>query len=574
MMLDAALAYAEQGWQVFPLHTPDAQGRCSCRKDCGRDNGKHPRTINGKDAATTDESAIKNWWDTWEDANIGVVTGTISGIVVVDIDPRHNGGETFKTLLEKYGHLDEKMWANTGGGGWHLYFKHPGFNVKSRANALGPGVDIKGDGGYVAAPPSLHASGKRYDWGDENIIPPTMPAWLIGLLQESAPAQPFSTDTSDIPDGARNETLTSLAGSMRRRGMSAEAMYAALSIENESRCKPPLPDVDVRKIAASVANYKPDDPPYIYPTKTLQDGERPDGIYFVNEKSSDLRRLYEQGMTGGLSTGIAALDWYYTVKKKQWTVVTGIASHGKTAVLDTVLHNLADFHGWRIAITSVENQPIERHEAQLISIHTGQPFAKGDIPRMSIQMLEPAEKWLSEHFVFVLPDEGGCSVNGILERVLWVHQNGFPLDGVVIDPWNELEHRRPAGMNETEYVSLCLTRMRHFARTYDMHLWLVAHPTKLNKDIKTGKYPVPTLYDISGSAHFRNKADMGFSVWRDELDMNSPSEVYIQKVRFRECGRVGKVDLYFDPISGRFNETRREFNFTDEAKEQSVWKET
>jgi twinkle protein len=89
----------------------------------------------------------------------------------------------------------------------------------------------------------------------------------------------------------------------------------------------------------------------------------------------------------------------------------------------------------------------------------------------------------------------------------------------------------------------------------EKHLWLVAHPTKLTKDPKQGTYPVPTLYDISGSAHFRNKADMGLSVWRDVMNEHSPTEVHVQKVRFRECGRIGKCELYFDVVSGRFTET-------------------
>jgi twinkle protein len=232
----------------------------------------------------------------------------------------------------------------------------------------------------------------------------------------------------------------------------------------------------------------------------------------------------------------------------------GMPSHGKSAVLDTILHNLVELHGWKIAITSIENQPLERHAAQLIAIHEGLPFGEGDVPRMDAATMERGLAWLDEHFVFILPDEGGCSVGGILDCVAWTDAQGFVTQGVVIDPWNELEHKRPAGMNETEYVSQSLTRLRRFARMKEKHLWLVAHPTKLQPDVKTGEYPVPNLYHISGSAHFRNKADMGISVWRDMLNESSPTEVYIQKVRFRECGKVGKVELYFNVVSGRFDE--------------------
>ena len=556
MMLDAALSYAEMEWKLFPLHTPTSQG-CSCNKPACSDVGKHPRTMNGLLDATDDPRKIQEWWEMWPDANIGVATGATSGFVVLDIDPRHGGTQSITALQNQHGQFTEKVYAQTGGGGWHLLFKHPGFRVRNIQNStrLGVGIDVRGDGGYIVVSPSLHVSGNRYQWGNEFDTLPEMPAWLVALLNEPQPAQTFSGEGEPIIEGARNNALTSLAGSMRRRGMTEEAIYAALSVENEQRCNPPLPDRDVRKIAHSVSRYAPDDPVHVFPERTAMDGERPDGVYFVRELADDIRDLYHNGMRGGLSTGIASLDWFYTVKPGQWTVVTGIPSHGKTAVLDTVLHNLAETHNWRIAITSIENQPLQRHAAQLMAIHVGQPFGKGDVERMSESAMEHAMKWLDEHFVFILPDEGGCSVSGILDCVSWADESGFQTQGVVIDPWNELEHKRPVGMNETEYVSQSLTRMRRFARMKEKHLWLVAHPTKLTKDPKQGTYPVPTLYDISGSAHFRNKADMGLSVWRDVMNEHSPTEVHVQKVRFRECGRIGKCELYFDVVSGRFTET-------------------
>lgn len=556
-MLDAALSYAELGFKVFPLHTPDPLGSCSCHRDCGN-VGKHPRTMNGLSDATTDEQQIRKWWGMWPDANIAIATGAASGFIVLDIDPRHGGTDSITALQQQYGQFAEKVWANTGGGGWHLLFAHPGQRIGNIQNSsrLGAGIDVRGDGGYIVACPSLHASGNQYSWGEEITVPlPELPPWLLALLlSPSVGTQAASVDGA-IPDGQRNATLTSLAGSMRRRGMSEEAIYSALAVENEQRCSPPLPEMDVRKIAHSIARYAPDDPVHVFPTNTTMDGERPEGVYFVREIANDIRDLYRQGMRGGLTTGLPALDWYYTVKLGQWTVVTGMPGHGKTAVLDTILHNLTFTHDWKIAVTSIENQPLERHAAQLMAIHAGQPFGQGDIPRMSEAAMEHAMQWLDEHFVFILPDEGGCTVGGILDRVQWADDSGFKTNGVVIDPWNELEHKRPANMNETEYVSQSLTRMRRFARMKNKHLWLVAHPTKLQKDIKTGTYPVPTLYDISGSAHFRNKCDMGISVWRDVMNEASPTEVYVQKVRFRECGRPGKCDLYFDVVTGRFQET-------------------
>ena len=117
---------------------------------------------------------------------------------------------------------------------------------------------------------------------------------------------------------------------------------------------------------------------------------------------------------------------------------------------------------------------------------------------------------------------------------------------------NELDHSRPNNQTETEYISSALTKIRQFARTYKVHVWLVAHPAKLYKD-KDGKYPVPTPYDISGSAHYRNKADNAITVWRNVgHDDQTVSDIHVQKIRFKEVGKVGLVSLRYDPISGDF----------------------
>jgi twinkle protein len=226
---------------------------------------------------------------------------------------------------------------------------------------------------------------------------------------------------------------------------------------------------------------------------------------------------------------------------------------GKSAVLDAMLVNLALQHGWRFTVCSPENQPLQRHAAALMEIWAGQAFSRGSVLRMDKETKDAAKTWLAQHFTFILPDEADCTLPGILDLVGQV-KDQHTIDGVVIDPWNELEHRRPAGMSETEYTSQALSKMRRFARFEDVHLWLVAHPTKLQKDVKLGTYPVPTLYDISGSAHFRNKADMGLSVWRDVSNERSATEIHVQKVRFRECGRIGNAGLYFDRDTGRYSE--------------------
>ena len=265
-LLEAALSYVQRGWAVCPLFAPNEQGACDCNKtvngkapdDPEHPIGKHPRTRNGLLNATTKEKAVRNWWGLlFPGANVAILTGSVSGLVVLDVDSRHGGGETLAELERANGPLPSTISAITGSGGQHYYFEHPGVDVRNSAGKLGAGLDIRGDGGYVVAPPSLHASGRRYEWeayGDPADVPlAAVPPWLLKMLVEPE-RRNGQTIGEVIPEGQRNGTLASIAGSLRRRGSSEAVIYAALEAENQERCHPPLSEDEVRKIAGSVAN--------------------------------------------------------------------------------------------------------------------------------------------------------------------------------------------------------------------------------------------------------------------------------------------------------------------------------
>jgi hypothetical protein len=178
-MGEAALAYAARDWCVFPVYETAARGHCACGRDCGRDAGKHPRwhredLRHGLKDATRKPDVICRWWTRWPDANIAVRTG--DGLLVVDVDGPE--GEAALAALEaRYGTLPPTRTQRTGReGGRHLFFTSAfGHTIGSRS--LGPGLDLKADGGYVVVAPSRHASGRQYTWLSDCAAVPLPPSW-------------------------------------------------------------------------------------------------------------------------------------------------------------------------------------------------------------------------------------------------------------------------------------------------------------------------------------------------------------------------------------------------------------
>lgn len=252
--VEHAILYARRGWPVLPLHSIKA-GVCTCgNRECGS-AGKHPRTRHGHKDATIEETVIRQWWSKYPDANIGIVTGKASGLVVVDIDPRNGGDVSFTELCEGY-EVPNTLCAKTGGGGRHLVFSYPDDieKVKGRSNALGDGVDVKADGGYIVAAPSVHYCGECYEWVDGDAFVTPMPEWLRNLI--IAPEKKGDKGRYDeVTEGKRNDYLASVAGKYKKSGVANGDMYRLLQEENQMQCQPPLCDDEVRRIALSVSRY-------------------------------------------------------------------------------------------------------------------------------------------------------------------------------------------------------------------------------------------------------------------------------------------------------------------------------
>lgn len=278
-----------------------------------------------------------------------------------------------------------------------------------------------------------------------------------------------------------------------------------------------------------------------------------DGLYTSEDLWEAALDLYRMGLRPGESTGWPTVDKYYTVRPCEMTVLTGMPASGKSTWLDALAVNLYLQHEWKIAFCSPENWPIQRHMASIAEKLIEKPFATNTFscPRMSEEEFRRAiEKINGAFFWTQLPDDS-MDFDGVLD-VMQAAISRHGVKGVVLDPWNELEYHRPAHLSETQFVSQALGKIRRFARMNNVHVWIVAHPAKPKKN-EDGTYPVPRLYDISGSAHWFNKADNGVAVHRENAESNDV-QIYVQKIRFREVGQLGRIDMRFIKDSGTFIE--------------------
>ena len=263
-MKEAALTYARRGWAVFPLHSPLGKG-CSCRKgaECSSP-GKHPRTDNGLKDASTDDAQVSEWWSRWPNANIGIVTGERSGLLVVDLDDHGHGSgaASLQELSSRYGAVPSTLTARTGSG-IHLYFKHPGKAINNSVRKIGAGIDVRCDGGYVVAAPSRHASGQVYGWIDPERALADVPVWLLEGMATQVAAKEGSPTTrksersdSLLHEGKRNDGLFRIACELRgQQAMDEVQLRPVLHEMNMQLCVPPLPTSEVDSIVQSACKF-------------------------------------------------------------------------------------------------------------------------------------------------------------------------------------------------------------------------------------------------------------------------------------------------------------------------------
>jgi hypothetical protein len=250
LLTKAALDYRRLGWSVIPIAP----------------RGKQPlvrwQVYQHRQPHAPE---VSDWFRQWPDANLAIVTGVVSGLVVLDVDPRHGGDASLRELERRHGPIAETVEVRSGGGGRHLYFHHSGEIIRNRVG-IAPGLDLRGDGGYVVAPPSVHASGEPYRWErspDVCRLAP-LPRWVSEAAESESPrGHPVShwrrLLRDGVGEGERNNTIASLAGHLLRHGVDPEVATELLLAWNAARCRPPLASEEVVRTLQSIARLHQED---------------------------------------------------------------------------------------------------------------------------------------------------------------------------------------------------------------------------------------------------------------------------------------------------------------------------
>ena len=270
-----------------------------------------------------------------------------------------------------------------------------------------------------------------------------------------------------------------------------------------------------------------------------------EGIFTAADVKDELLVLFENGLQQGAVLHMGELDRLLSVEVGRLMVVTGIPGDGKSEFLDEMAIRLWRYYDWRCAWFSPENFPVTLHHPKLIEKLIGKRFIKTMMSRME---LDAAVEYLSRNFFDILPEED-YQVDTILEKAeTLVRRKGIRV--FILDPYNCLEHQIPTGQSETQYISEFLEKLRSFAKRKQVLVILAAHPTKMKRDPLTKQFPVPTMYDISGSAAFFNKADFGIAIERDRN--KEVTRIHVQKVKFRHLGQPGIASFMYNYHNGRF----------------------
>lgn len=474
LFLCAARGYAARGWPVFPC----------------KPGTKVPAIAGGCHSAFTDpEKITRTWgWDKEKHPNIAIATGELSGILVVDLDnkkPDENGHEQFSALCHELGvqpHEIDTYFVDTPTGGRHLYFEHPGFGFYiGNRTRIRPGIDLRGDGGYVVAPPSCDEQGERfYKLAPEQLAVLPLPPALLNFLKnrESSSTTPkLSTgQTKDllVVEGQRNDYLMRVAGALRRPGLHEDALSAALIAQNHAVCSPPLPDHEVERIAQNVARYEPSSP-------VTPGDEKPVALSALIIKGRDLVNelfdfLGDKSKVKGLPTGLPAFDTLLGGGKRvgELTAWHAEAKTGKNSLWHKFMHMWLE-QGIPIGYASREIAPATEVLPNLLSLHTQTNVWKAELTdERRALYLETLEKWP----IYFAPGRGAMGIPEIKEWIVALRAHG------VKHFWFDHLHFMLEDPEDHKVAAKFIRDLKVIAQETQVHVDIIIQPNRVEEGKK------------------------------------------------------------------------------------------
>ena len=268
-----------------------------------------------------------------------------------------------------------------------------------------------------------------------------------------------------------------------------------------------------------------------------------DGIQELIDVEASLDEIFEHGFEQGATFGIPTLDDILSIKTGLLHIVTGVPSHGKSFFLNYLLIKLNLIHDWKVAFFSPEFYPVSHHIAQTIETFGGKRFCKDNY---SEGVYEKMKEYLCRNMFWIDPND--TDINSVMERAKYlVRKKGIKV--LVIDPFNALTDKERKNQKQDEYISEFLQKLRWFGRKYDIAIFIVMHPTKLQK-LDNGLYPVCDLYNCKGASEINDKADVGLTVWRNKEE--EYAEIHVTKMKFRNLGKNGHATFKFNINNGRY----------------------
>jgi hypothetical protein len=509
--------YATHGFAVMPLHSVDTVGACSCGNRACESVGKHPRTSNGLLDATTEIGKVRDFWERWPTANIGIATGP-SGLVVIDVDPKNGGDVSFESLRaelapETFGTVT----ALTGGGGEHYYFRDEGARFRNSASLIAPGIDVRAVGGYVVAPPSVHESGRKYAWEESSRINELE----IKALPDAIAARLVKPSTSRIPiggeppgpelkikQGSRDNALTSIAGTLRRKGFEADEIFALLVSTNRKRCEPPLPEADVKRIAWSVARYKPETTLEVFETQEASGTK-----VLVPEKAgfAVMRSWLAPPELREFSTGIPELDRVLrNLRPGEMTLLGAWTGIGKSGFSEQLGLHIAKES--KVLFLPLE-LGVERTERRMLAkiMRTSEAHVesleRSDLREHKLEIYHAMEEFQDRKLQMLAPKNGEAIYYRQIEALI---REQMP-DVVFLDHLQHIEDWTPSDAKRSDLTAAAMVRrLRALCSELSVHIVCV-HQLKGQKISKGQR---PQIYDFADTSALPRVADTVLALHR------------------------------------------------------------